>query len=240
MTTDAVFQRGIVYSATGERFVGEAINSAKSSLRFNKVPHFIFCDVEPGEPIEGVTFSRFAPCGNPLLDRIRNICQAPFKRVIYLDTDTYVIDNIEELFDLLERFDVAVAHAPGYVKCDDNGQSEAFNDFNAGVIVFRKSPGVHALLAHWRDIYESWTKTPPFNLQGKEDQPALRRALWESSVSLYVLGPEYNYRSVFPGRLIGRAKIIHGRSTNYEKLAAYVNAVIEPRVFKRFPPDWIW
>jgi len=38
---------GIIYSATGERFTSEAIVSAKSPLRFNRVPHLIFCNQIP-------------------------------------------------------------------------------------------------------------------------------------------------------------------------------------------------
>jgi hypothetical protein len=233
--------RGIAYSATGERFVAEAIASARSSLRFNHVPHLVFCDAIPPEKIDGVDFVRYETSGDPLLDRIRSICRMPFEQTIYLDTDTYVAASIDDLFDLLSRFDVAAAHAPGYTKCLDNGQSEAFNDFNAGVILLRRAPGAAEFLASWADIYERWTKSPPFRihtLQG--DQPSFRRALWESPVSFFVLSPEYNYRSIFPGRLVGAAKIIHGRSKNYEKLVAHINARMGPRIFDAFPADREW
>src|SRR5690348_11543017 len=110
--------RGIIYSATGKQFVAEAVISARSSLRFNPVAHLIFCDVLPTEKIEGIDFIRFEPSSSPHLDKIRNISRMPFENTIYLDTDTYVIANIEELFDLLRRFDLAAAHAPGYTKCD--------------------------------------------------------------------------------------------------------------------------
>jgi hypothetical protein len=123
--------RGIIYSASGERFIAEAMASARSSLRFNRVPHFVYCDRPPAEPAEGIHFVRFESCGNPYLDKIRNIAQMPFGQTIYLDTDTYVVDNIDELFDLLERFDIAAAHAPGYTG-DDRDPSEAFYELNRG------------------------------------------------------------------------------------------------------------
>jgi hypothetical protein len=231
--------RGIIYSACGERFIVEAIASARSSLRFNGVPHYVFCDRPPPEQAEGISFVRFEPSGDPFLDKICNIARMPFDQTIFLDTDTYVIDSIEELFDLLERFDLVAAHAPGYTKCDDRGQSEAFYDFNTGVIPYRSTGAVAEFLANWAQLRERWSKSPPFPSTTK-DQPPFRRALWESSLSFYALTPEYNYRSIFPGRLVGKAKIIHGRSTNYEKLAAHLNATVGPRLFKRFPPDWVW
>jgi hypothetical protein len=46
-----------------------------------------------------------------------------------------------------------------------------------------------------------------------------------AKVSFYVLSPEY-YGQIMPGRLVGRAKILHRRSTDYEKLAAHLNAVV--------------
>lgn len=139
----------------------------------------------------------------------------------------------------LRRFDIAATNAPGYTKCDDRGQSEAFFDFNTGVIVYGMTAVTAAMFLAWEKIYLDWHANPPFPQIGV-DQPAFRRAVWESSVSCYVLGPEYNYRSIFLGRLVGRAKIIHGRSTNYEKLAAYLNAQDGVRTFLQFPPDWKW
>jgi hypothetical protein len=95
-------------------------------------------------------------------------------------------------------------------------------------------------VASWIEIDEQWSKSPPFCTKTTREQASFRRALWESGISFYVLSPEYNYRTIFPGRLVGRAKILHGRSANYEKLAAYLNAKVEPRIFKRFPPDSVW
>jgi len=230
---------GIIYSAAGERFVAEAIASAKSSLRFNRVPHVIFCNPVPAKTAEGIDLIRYEPDTDPHLDKIHNISNFPFERTIYLDCDTYVTGNIDELFDLLNRFDVAAAHAPGYTKHADRGQSEAFYDFNTGVIAIRKVPSTAKFLANWASLHARWLKAPPFNIHA-QDQAAFRRALWESRLSLYVLSPEYNYRSIFPGRLVGQAKIIHGRSTNYEKLAANLNAVAGPRVLREFPPEWVW
>ena len=234
-------ERGVVYAATGGRFVEEAISSARSSLRFNRLPHLIFCDSQPSGHDDN-EFLRFAPLqtsGDGYLDKIWYIGLSPFQHTLFLDTDTYITGNIEELFDLLTRFDIAATHAPGYLKHDDFGQSEAFFDCNTGVIAIRQNEATAGFIAEWGEIHERWSKAPPFAMNAL-DQAAFRRALWASPLSLYILGPEYNYRSVFPGRLVGQAKIIHGRSTNYEKLAAYLNAKIEPRVFKRFPPEWRW
>jgi hypothetical protein len=233
-------KRGILYSATGPRFVAEAVESAASSLRFNAIPHLIFCDVPPeGAVPDGVECSPFERCGNAFLDKIKNMRRSPFVETLFMDTDTYVAGNLDDVFELLSRFDVAAAHAPGYTKCDDRGQSEAFYEFNTGVIAFRKTPAVEAFLEAWDRQHAAWRANPPFVLLGK-DQSAFRRVLWDSALAFYVLSPEYNYRSIFPGRLVGRAKVIHGRSADYAKLEAHLNAATGPRVFPAFPPDHPW
>lgn len=232
--------RGIVYSATGARYIAEAIVSAGSSLRFNNVPHIIYCDDVLVQPRSDIQFEHFASCGNGYLDKIGNMARTPFEQTIFLDSDTYVLDRIDELFDLLRRFDIAAAQVSGYTKCADSGQSEAYYDFNSGIIAYRSTEAVKAFFANWRQLCADWFRSPPFPLVANRDQAALRRALWDSALSLHTLSPEYNYRSVFPGRLVGKAKIIHGRSKNYEKLAAHLNTKSGPRIFDRFPPEFDW
>lgn len=80
--------RGILYSATGENYITEALSSAKSSLRFNKIPHCIFCDSVPQYSVDGVQFVRFEFCGDAFIDKINAIAQTPFDETIFLATDT--------------------------------------------------------------------------------------------------------------------------------------------------------
>ena len=54
MIDDMDSQCGIIYSATGEFWRDEAINSAKASRRFNHIPHIIFSDLAaPQQTPEG-------------------------------------------------------------------------------------------------------------------------------------------------------------------------------------------
>src|SRR5262249_35855803 len=161
-----------------------------------------------------------------------NIRQSPFTETIFLDTDTYVLANLDDVFDLLKRFDLAAAHTPGYTKGPDYGQSEAFYDFNTGVIAYRAS--VVALLDSWAKAFLHFVNSPDFH-QSLADQHALRRAIWESAAAFYVLPPEYNCRIQFHVRLVGAAKILHGRSLDYESNAKLLNAETGARVFARVP-----
>ncbi|EHK02479.1 hypothetical protein HRED_04318, partial [Candidatus Haloredivivus sp. G17] len=45
-------------------------------------------------------------------DKIQYMDKSPFNKTLLLDTDTLIVDDITELFDLLEQFDIAFAHNP--------------------------------------------------------------------------------------------------------------------------------
>jgi hypothetical protein len=109
--------RGIIYSAIGAQYVREAVTSATSSIRFNQIPHLIFCDVPADAQIAGLEYRQFYSCGNPFLDKINNIRHTPFTETMFLDTDTYVLGNLDDLFDLLKRFDLASTPASSPIAC---------------------------------------------------------------------------------------------------------------------------
>jgi hypothetical protein len=233
---------GIIYSATGQKYVAEAYRSALSSLHHNpEIQHIVFCDEAPPEqPPANLWFVPAERGANPYSDKIRNTQRSPFDRTIYLDTDTHVCGRITELFDLCQRFDIAAAHTPGYTQCGDPELPWSFYEFNTGVLVLHKTPAVDDFLRNWRETYDSWVEAPAFTgagrLEGAADQPAFRRCLWNNNLRLCTLGPEYNYRYGFVGRLIGEAKIIHGRAPDFDKLSAALNAETgKPRVFREFP-----
>lgn len=224
--------RGIQYCAVGRQWLGEALASARSSLRYNKVPHLIYTDCARPEPIDGVEYRTHEPCGHPFADKIAVMAKSPYAETIQLDTDTHVAADITELFDVLARFDVVGAHAPGYLG-EDPEVPAAFYELNSGMLAFRGSPEVMRFLADWRATYLAWEADPPFRTAAgapRGDQPALRRCLWKSGLSLYIAGPEYNYRTIQPGRLLGPVRIIHGRASDYDPLVAQLNAWIGPRL----------
>lgn len=228
---------GIIYSATGDKFFDEALVSARSSTRFNQVPHMIFTNCERSAPDDGIAVRLQAPTGNPYADKIRSILATPFERTIFLDTDTYVIDELLDLFALLDRYDLAAAHTPGYRGHDDPEVPVAFYELNTGLLVYRQNEAVSALLADWLETYERWCAEPPFKhagtTTGYADQPSFRNCVWRSEVSLYVLGHEYCFRTLQCGQVADRVRAIHGRHNNFERVAEILNRERRARVFPR-------
>ena len=169
------------------------------------------------------------------VDKFRFLAGVEEERVLYLDTDTYVVSGLREAFDLLSRFDVACAHAPwrfadGFRPDDPRlpPVPAAFPELNSGVIFCRNSAKVRRLFRTCREMHAGWASDG----EHIPDQPALRCALWKSRISFSVLPPEYNARLCFPAFLSGEAKILHSRFGDLRKVARIANASLEPRIFQ--------
>jgi hypothetical protein len=246
---------GVVYSCSGDAYLEEALRSARSSLRHNRLPHVLFTTSDaPAE--EGLQIVRFEPSENPYVDKIANMRRSPFERTIYLDTDTYVVEEIIDVLALLDRFDVAAAFAPGYRGLADPQVPRAFYELNTGVLAWRASMRVAAFMRSWQETYLAWLGDEPFagagrasaqrvargretgrsqSIGGAADQPAFRRCAWQHEVSLLVLGPEYNLRLGEPTAIVDRVRVIHGRPgrRSFEELAQEINETLGPRTWPR-------
>ncbi len=254
----AVAGEGIVYSCSGKDYLDEALRSARSSLRHNKLPHVLFTTADiDGE--EGLEIVRFEPSANPYVDKIANMRRSPFQRTIYLDTDTYVVDEIAHLLRLLDRYDVAAAFAPGYRGLADPEVPTAFYEFNTGVVAWRACERTSQFMRAWQETYLAWLADEPFagagkakprrvarsratgrshSLGGAADQPAFRRCAWQHDVRLFVLAPEYNLRLGEPTAIVDRVRVIHGRRDDFAALAARINSGQGPRTWPPRASPW--
>src|SRR5215216_6245967 len=101
---------GIVYVATGKKYIEEATLSASSVKRWMPgVPITVFTD----QSSAGSCFDTVVPvtsCGDGFKDKVLFMAQSPYDRTLFLDTDTYLCGSVQELFDLLGHFDLAMAH----------------------------------------------------------------------------------------------------------------------------------
>ncbi len=230
--------RGVLYSCSGEFYVDEAVRSARSSLRHNHLPHVLFtCPRTDSAP--ELSLVGFEPSGNPYADKIANLRRSPFERTLFLDTDTFVVDEIAHVLDVLDHYDIAVAYAPGYRGLDDPDVPSAFHEFNTGVLAWRASERTDAFMRSWQETYLAWLEQEPFpgarkaTRGGRADQPAFRRCAWQHGLRLFVLAPEYNFRLGYPATLVGRVRVIHGEHDRFEELAARVN---ETTLARSWPP----
>ena len=141
-----------------------------------------------------------------------------YDKFLFLDTDTYMIEPVPEVFNILDRFDIVSTIAPGRIISPTQADiPECFAEYNTGVLAFRKNTCT-TLFRVWLNIYKS---NP--GLYGENDQAPLREAIFMLPVRPYVLPLEYNCRFGFGGQAAGNIKILHGRSDNIKALAENIN-----------------
>ncbi len=183
-----------MYVASGAKYIRAAMRSADSVRRHcPDLPIHLFADWERhgfAFGADAAPFTSVASIDNPhRRSKVDHLARSPFARTLYLDTDTVVKGDVRPVFELLDRFDMALAHAHRRARPSVQWQTAvpaAYPQFNAGVILFRNTPAVSALLEDWSRAYA---------MAGfAEDQPTLRELLWLSDLRVATLPPEYNVR----------------------------------------------
>lgn len=205
--------KGYLYVANKQKFIDEAMISARSIKDFSSLPIAIVCteilatekvcsffdEVIINEEINNYVY----------LSKIIGIQNSPFERTIFLDSDTFVCADISPLFELLEMVDIATTQEKSYHTTDKISAIKFKNiipEFNSGVIVLKKNNLTDKLLADWFKICVE-------NKIGN-DMPGLREAIFENfnDINYFILPEEFNshgYKSML--MLNGEVKVIHER-----------------------------
>jgi hypothetical protein len=230
--------RGVVYIATGKQFVDEALISAASVKRhMPDIGISLFTDLNDMVSDPPEAFDEVFLLENPALscrDKIKPLAESPFHKTLFLDTDTYLCEPVYDLFDMLDRFDIALAQAPDRYQYALPDLPDCFTELNSGVIAYRKSQETLNLLALWE---KTFVEMLTLDAGSYRDQHSLRDSLYRSDASFFVLPPEYNFRTICPN-FAGKhcaVKIIHGRHADMEKVAARLNSTRGARIFLTSP-----
>ena len=227
--------RGVLYIASKEPYLGEAIQSARSVREHN--PGLSITLYAPAEYDAPPVIDEFEPLESPnhdFSDSNLSSDHTPYDRTLFLDSDTYVTGPLDDVFDVLDEHDLAAAHDPTRTGTVDHGHGadvpETFPQYNTGVLAYRDCRNVRALFDRWHELYHS---LPAFH---GLNQPSFRVALYESDVDVATLPPEWNFRIGNVANSVlyacGEVRILHGRSMHWElpEAAAAVNATDERRV----------
>lgn len=205
---------GVLYIATSQKHFKEAIESVKTFKSYNdgiktalftseelsKEPAYVFDEIHVMKEVN-----------QSYVDKIRPLNDSPFDKTLFLDTDTKVLGKVEELFTILDRFDLAFSYAPLRNSFTLNDVPDWFLEPNSGVLLFRKNEETNKVFKNWLSIYEDFKKldTPP-----PHDQAAFRKALYiNDKISFYSIGHEYNFRAIFASQIPGNLpiKVFHDR-----------------------------
>jgi len=186
---------GVIYCAHTDRYIRMAAQSA-SSVREHApdLPIHLFTDPAGRQKIEGHHHLFDKMIVLPEMHRRSKVDvmhQSEFERTLYLDADTWVVADFRDMFQLLDRFDIALSHAaarnhPLTLATWRKKLPPSFPQYSSGLILFKGVEGVLSLLRAWG---------PAFREAGfQKDQVTLRELLWDSDLRIATLPPEYHAR----------------------------------------------
>ena len=190
-------EKGFLYIAFGESFTKEALMSIKSLKRFNQEPVALFTDQEQTKDIEELVdlYAKIQP--QHIRAKVDFVSKTPFVKTVYLDSDTLIVRNISDMFDVLDRFDVALTNdyarkrnkysklVPEYAEIP-----YSFSEVNGGIMAYNSSLSTGTFLSMWREYFYKY-----FRETNGWDQVSLRISLWRSNVRIHHFPFEYNIRS---------------------------------------------
>jgi hypothetical protein len=209
--TDSI---GVLYIAFGDTYRTEVRRSI-ASLR----------KVSPGVPVAVVTdavIDGLPDVTTVLRPAIRSLeCKptyigvSPFKRTLFLDTDTYVVRDITLLFDLLDHFDICAQ----YGGTQFNGPSGL--TFQArmcsGLLLFKQSQEMDDVFRNWLDLYAREKRVKAeVNLA---DERALTEAVATSKVRPGIVSPCVHINLNAPWVFHSPPLVLHGRVPSFEAMA---------------------
>lgn len=195
------------------KYIKEAEVSVRSLKLWNKSPVCLVTSVSDYESdlfdqvmlVEEVARYSYA-------SKIFGLLRSPFDAVVFLDTDTFVCGNIENLFDVLEHFDIAAAHENGRHKYPRGTAytpvlEHCFPELNTGVLVLNRDRCM-PFLDKWLRLFESYRELYKSNF----NQFSFRDALISSRLRIATLPSEYNFRGLPTGAIAyAKVHIVHDR-----------------------------
>lgn len=237
--------KGILYMAKDPDYVEEAKISAKSAkTHMADIPITLVTECKVNSSLFDNVIVQNNMRGD-FGDIPKFLDEAPYDRVLRCDTDIYFTNEIYELFDILDRFDIAIAQAPmrfatGRVYLPElENVPPTFPEYNGGLISYKNN----AKFREFRDLwYEMHQKTLERGFSSA--QSALRIALYYCDARIATLPEEYHCLVRTPGIVHGEVKVIHNRlhdvdgiggakMIDTEKAAKQLNRRTDRRVYYR-------
>lgn len=239
-------RQGILYLAFGQKYREEVYQSASRVSELgdwpicvitneNRFPDDnIFDEIKISDPDADWKGTEFGEDIKSTYFR-----KSPFERTLFLDSDTYVVDHnaIDELFELLNEYDIAAALDAARTGEQGFGDiqegipdyptpTEAFPDsfpwLNIGVLPFRKSARMDKFFNNWNQRFNEQNEI----LKGVNDQSSFAETLFRSDLTHTVLPPEYNHHVPYPQVNLGPVKIVHGHFANLPEIAESLNSTV--------------
>lgn len=204
--------RGFLYVAKDDDYLEEARLSAQSVReQMPDVPIGLITRPDADADVFDIVIERDDLRGD-FGDGVHQFHRTPFDRTILFDTDIYCCEPIDDVFEVLDAFDIAAAHAPfrhatGRVTIPEvEDVPLAFPEYQGGVIAYADNDRVASFHDRWLGAYQSTLERG-----WHSDQASFRAALYHSDCRVATLPPEYNCLVRMPNAVTGPVKVIHNR-----------------------------
>jgi hypothetical protein len=226
--------RAIVWFCWGERFISEAIDSARSAAAI-EADRVLITDAEGAKYAKGnpaftsIVQTQLLYANNLEKSRLIDLLPDGYDTFLYLDTDAKIVGDVSLGFAKAEQHGIAMAPAPNYNLPEYFNFAQLMRElgvepadqimYNAGVIFFHMTAAMRQVLARWRDLCATVGAKNDF----PRDQPFLTLAMEQYGVTPYVLSPLYNYRGLGE-YAVGNIRIWHSHFAPPPDLNDFENA----------------
>ncbi len=179
--------------------------------------------------------------GAPLLTRIEVMRETPFDRTLFLDADTWLVQPVPEMLDLLDKFDLACSLAV-VREVYPVDVPAAFPELSPGVLAFRSTRKVRDFMVvwgqnFWRD-YQARGGISHEQVGFFHSQPSFRETLYHSDLRFAVTPDEYNWAGT--GYVQSKVKIIHKRPNPEEEAELLNEHPNRPRTKLLYEQVQVW
>ncbi len=239
-------KEGLIYCAVGDKYLKNAEISYRSALNINNKLHAAVYSNIPADRklwdmvIEAKT-NFHTDANNVMQYKLDAIISTPYEKTIYLDSDTVVLFDINQLFKLLDKFDIVLCHGHArnerynmILQARSVNNDPLFSDkipncfapVQGGLIVYNKK----TTLDFFQHVHSAFLSKGYF-----DDQAIIRELLWESNLRLYILPPEFNFNSFKyfkelkkSGYKIATPKIFHYTLFKGDNIEKYIRRFYNP------------
>ena len=161
-------------------------------------------EVEGSGCFDNIVKLEFTESREVWINKWNIMLNSPYDITLHMDADTYVCDDISEMFELMNHFDLAAPLSVHYISGIVDGVPDCFPELGGGVILWKKNEKTKKFIQDVLVFLKQKRKK-------YSDEPFMRKVLFEGDLRFAVLPWEYNCVVCHPGYLFSKAKITHGR-----------------------------
>ncbi len=224
---------GVIYVVYGSRYLKEALHSRASLARVHPElsAHLVTSQADldaMGDELRQhfQSISIHPDLRHSFRDKISGLIELPYDRNLFLDSDTEILARVDDLFDILGKFEVAYSRDTVRYAIPAPDVPPVFSEPNSGVLAIRRTAGTNDLVSRWLELHDV-CEAEYKKVHGENgvyiDQGTLRMALYESAVPQYVFGEEYNLRVYAKWYAGARVRILHAREPYLSKYRHTIN-----------------